>query len=167
MINLSTTNKVSLTASQSEYLKSEAAKLNAEVEKLLAETRSREKYSLTIMAAVAVWVFTHLNNQNVTLLKAVSGVPFITTLIYGISTKALYDNIKWIGIYLRRIEDQFLGDAQDSLGLLGWEKYFEAENKKKRFVQITWIIWILQLLFAAILFILVSFIPEIIIRAGH
>ena len=149
---------VTLTSSQEDFLKKEADKLNSEVEKLLEETRSREKYSLTIIAGVAVWVFTHLSDTAIGLLKAVSCIPLITTLIYGISVKYLYDNIKWIGIYLRRIEDYFLGSAKDNKdNLWGWEKYFDSENKKSKFVNVTWGSWILQLILAVALFILVSY----------
>jgi hypothetical protein len=165
MTESSITDKVSLSTSQNEYLTSEVAKLNNEVEKLLAETRSREKYSLTILAAVSVWVFTNLNAHNATLLKAVSFIPLVTTLVYGISVKYLYDNIKWIGIYLRRIEDHFLGDAKDNQGPWGWEKYFDSENKKLKFIRVTWGIWILQLLLAIILFVLVSCRHEFIIES--
>jgi hypothetical protein len=152
------TDTVTLTPSQDDFLKKEADKLNSEVEKLLEETRSREKYSLTIIAGVAVWVFTHLSDTSIGLLKAVSCIPLVTTLIYGISVKYLYDNIKWIGIYLRRIEDYFLGNAKDQNdNLWGWEKYFDSENKKSKFVNVTWGSWILQVLLAIALFILVSY----------
>ena len=149
--------KIPLTPSQEDFLKKEAGKLNSEVEKLLEETRSREKYSLTIIAGVAVWVFTHLNDTDIRLLEAISLIPFIITLIYGISVKYLYDNIKWIGIYLLRIENYFLETSKGSDGNpWGWEKYFDSENRKGKFVNITWGSWILQVLLAIALFILVS-----------
>jgi len=150
--------RVPLTPSQDDFLLKEAGKLNSEVEKLLEETRSREKYSLTIIAGVAVWVFTHLSDTNIGLLKAVSCIPMVTTLIYGISVKYLYDNIKWIGIYLRRIEDYFLWNAKDSNNnFWGWEKYFDTENKKSKFVNVTWGSWILQIILAVALFTLVCY----------
>lgn len=132
---------------------------------MLQETRSREKYSLTILAGVAVWVFTNLNDNNFVLLRLVSFVPLITTLIYGISVKFLYDNIKWIGNYLRRIEDYFMDNAKDSNGnFWGWEKYFDSENKKGKFVNVTWGIWILQLFLALALVILVCYKNNLIIH---
>ena len=146
--------RVILTTSQEDFLKKETDKLNSEVEKLLEETRSRERYSLTIIAGVAVWVFTHLSDTDVNLLIIVSIIPLITTLIYGISVTYLFANIKWIGIYLKRIEDYFIGNAKDNKeNLWGWERYFDAENKKSKFVNVTSGIWIFQLVLAVVLII--------------
>lgn len=144
-----------MSSSQEDYLKLEAAKLNSEVEKLLEESRSREKYSLTIIAAIAAWIFTHLHDTNIGLLKIVSCIPLVTTLIYGVSVKYLYDNIKWIGEYLKKIEDYFLENGRDNdNNILGWEKYFDSENKKGKFVKVTWAIWLLQILLAIVVLIL-------------
>jgi hypothetical protein len=142
-----------LSPSQESYLKSEVEKLNKELEKLLEETRSREKYSLTIIAGIAAWVFTNLSfPKDLLIIKAVSCIPLITTLIYGISVRFLYENILWIGIYLRKIEDHFLKDSIE----FGWEKFLTVENKKRKFVRTTTGIWIFQLLLAIFLVIFVS-----------
>lgn len=149
---------IPLSPSQEDYLKKEADKLNSEIEILLGETRSREKYSLTIIAGVAVWIFTHLCDTNIKLLQAISCIPIITTLVYGISVRYIYDNIKWIGTYLKRIEDYFLGIVKNSNeNIWGWEKYFNTENRKRKFVNVTLVSWILQLLLAIALFTVVTY----------
>ncbi len=158
MSNPSMPDRVALTPSQEDYLLRESNKLNSEVEKLLEETRSREKYSLTIIAAVAVWIFTNASETDVLLLRMVSLIPILTTILFGFSVKYLYKNIKWTGIYLKRIEDYFLGGARDDKdNLWGWEKYFDSENKKGKFVRVTVVSWILQLLLAVLLFIFVCY----------
>lgn len=149
--------KILLSDPQEDFLKKEADKLNSEVEALLEETRTREKYSLAIIAGVAVWIVSNVNSLDIRLLQAISVVPFITTLIYGISVWCLYKNIQWIGDYLLKIENYFFETSTDGSGnTWGWEKYFNAENKKSRFVKITIGSWILQGLLAVALFVLVS-----------
>ena len=138
-----------------DYLKKEYDKLNKEIENLLTEIRSRERYSLTIIAGISAWVFTNLCKTNGLLITAVSFIPLLTTLAYGISVKYLYKNINWIGLYLRKIEDHFMEEFKDKNGFtFGWENYFDTVNKKE-FVTVTKGIWYFQLLISIILIIFV------------
>jgi hypothetical protein len=144
---------------QKDFLLKEYDKLNNEVAKLLEETRTREKYSLTIIAAVAAWIFTEIiklptevnikRTDLVPLLKLLSWIPLVITFLYGISVLLLYKNIKWIGKYLLEIENKFIIDLETSQGKkFGWEKYFDDKNRKAYFVSWTWVFWILQLAIA-------------------
>ena len=144
------------------YLLKEFDKLNAEVAKLLEETRTREKYSLTIIAAVSAWIYTATfdkkggttleRGQFLDLIHALSWIPLLTTVLYAISVLLLYKNIKWIGQYLLKIENIFLENYKGQDGLLmGWEKHFDRENKKKYFVNWTWTFWIVQILMALLI----------------
>jgi hypothetical protein len=141
------------------YLLKEFDKLNAEIAKLLEETRSREKYSLTIIAVVSAWIYkesfdikcsnNHSKDDFISLIHTLSWIPLITTFFYGISVLFLYKNIKWIGQYLLKIENIFLDNFKDQNDVvMGWEKYFEGENRKKNFVIWTQVFWILQILIA-------------------
>jgi hypothetical protein len=144
-----------LSSSQEEYLKKEYDKLNSEVEKLMEETRSREKYVLTILAAIAAWICTNIEKKTA-LLCIISMIPFITTLIYGISVFFLYKNIGWIGIYLLRIENYFFKNKNETDGSgWGWEKYFSSADKKKKFVTVTYVLWFFELLLTILLILFV------------
>jgi hypothetical protein len=138
------------------YLLKEFDKLNDEIAKLLEEIRSREKWSLTIIAAISAWMYSAAFNketetilsreQVLALTQALSWIPLLTTILYGISVWLLYKNIKWIGQYLNRIEKIFLAKYKDEDGLMGWERHFRKENKQKYFVNWTWAFWIAQIL---------------------
>jgi hypothetical protein len=134
------------------YLLMESNKLNQEIENLLAECHSRERYSLTILGITSAWIFSNLCSIEHSLLIAVSVIPLITTIFYGVSVKYLYKNIEWMGDYLSKIEKSFLPD--DTSGF-GWERYFNSENRKSKFISITNIIWGFQIGLALALFILV------------
>ena len=143
--------EIKLSSNREDHLKKEYDKLNKEIENLLAEIRSRERYSLTIIAGISAWVFTNLCKTNGLLILAVSIIPFMTTLAYGVSVKYLYKNINWIGLYLRKIEDHFLEEFKDKNGFpFGWEKYFDTVNKKE-YVNVTKGIWFFQILMTIIL----------------
>jgi hypothetical protein len=152
--------KSNRTVSVDEYLMKEFEKLNMETEKLLEEIRSREKYSLTIIAIVSTWVYTEKisHGYDSLLLKLVGCIPFLIVCIYGFSVKYLYENIKWKGKYLRKIEDHFLNGFSDKFdNPFGWEKYFFTANRENKFVKITYSFWIIQVIMAFFLVILVLF----------
>ena len=163
MDHITNRSEVTFSAKQEEYLKKEFDKLNTELQTLLNETRTRERYSLTIIAGIATWIFTSMykieeNDQAVshTLYKAISFIPIITTLLYAISVWLIYKNIKWIGRYLKRIENHFLSNSSGQKDKSwGWEEYFDSENKKSLFVNVTIGIWCFQLLLALSIVILV------------
>jgi ABC-type sulfate transport system permease component len=134
-----------LTDPQKEHVIREWEKLNKELEKLLEETRTREKYSITIIAGVAGWVLLHPVEINHTYKITISLVPLVTTTLFGISVLFLYQNIKWIGAYLAQIENYFLG-ANDYH--FGWETALDKVNKKHYFVNLTKGMWIAQLVIA-------------------
>lgn len=141
---------------QKEFLLKEYDKLNNEVAKLLEETRTREKYSLTVIALIAAWIFTEIlrnptetnisRNDLVPLLKLLSWIPLIITFLYGISVLLIYKNIKWIGEYLSEIEKKFINGLEYKKGkVFGWENYFNDKNRKTYFVNWSWVFWILQI----------------------
>lgn len=130
-----------LTGPQTAYINAEYGKLNNELESILKEIRSREKYSLTIVAAVAVWLFENYSGTDHYILLAASFIPVITTLIYGISVLALSTNISWIREYLTCIENQFLEEPNK----FGWERFFKKKNKVKFYSKTSFVMWILQL----------------------
>lgn len=134
------------------YLLKECDKLNNELENLLTEIRSREKYSLTILAVLSAWIFKEkIDNpgcQNL-ILNILGFVPLVDVLLYGISAKYLYKNIIWIGEYLMKIENHFLQKLNsESKKDFGWEKHFNSKKKESKFVEITVTIWIFQLVLA-------------------
>ncbi len=142
--------------SQKEFLLKEYDKLNNEVAKLLEETRTREKYSLTVIAVIAAWIFTEIiklpKDVNISrdnllpLLKLLSWVPVVITFLYGISVLLIYKNIKWIGEYLSEIEKKFIAGLEYSKDkVFGWENYFNDKNRKSYFVNWSWVFWILQI----------------------
>src|SRR5579863_532259 len=104
-----------MTDNQKEFLLKEYDKLNNEVAKLLEETRTREKYSLTIISIVSAWIYTEIlkkPNDNVIpltdlvlLVRLLSWIPLTITFFYGVSVLLLYKNISWIGDYLHKIEE--------------------------------------------------------------
>jgi hypothetical protein len=149
MTNTHSPEKTGLSDPQKEHVIREWEKLNKELEKLMAETRSREKFSITIIAGVASWALVHAHTATEPLppdaLYIISWIPLISTLLFAISVFTLYRNIIWIGDYLAKIEDYFLGDNDFSFG---WEKYFTKTNKRHLFVGTTIIIWAVQLVFA-------------------
>lgn len=134
---------------QKEHVLREWEKLNTELEKLLAETRSREKYSITILAGVASWALLHEKTAKEPLpddaLRIISWIPIISTALFAISVLALYFNILWIGDYLKKIETYFLG--KNDYGF-GWENDFKKTNKWHLFVWTTVIIWAVQIVLA-------------------
>src|SRR5579859_1038467 len=144
---------------QDDYLKKEYDKLNKEIEKLLDETRSREKYGLTILAGVATWIYTELTKPHASVpltIKFVGCIPVVIIAIYGVSVYYLYQNIKWIGQYLSTIEEHFLTGYVDGLGrTFGWEAYFNREGRKRKFVTVTYCSWIVQVILSIILAIFV------------
>lgn len=153
-----------MTDSQKNYLLKEYDKLNNEVAKLLEETRSREKYSLTLISIVSTWIYTEIikfpkdigikKDSFIPIIHLLSWIPLAITLLYGISVLLIYKNIKWIGAYLSRIEKSFINDLQDSDGkVFGWEKYFNEKNRKSFFVLWTWCFWIIQIIIAVTLII--------------
>jgi hypothetical protein len=142
--------------SQKEFLLKEYDKLNNEVAKLLEETRTREKYSLTVIAAIAAWIFTEIiklpndvgisRDNLVPLLKLLSWIPVVITFLYGISVLLIYKNIKWIGEYLSEIENRFIDGLKYSKDkVFGWENFFNDKNRKSYFVNWSWVFWILQI----------------------
>jgi hypothetical protein len=80
-----------MTDNQKDFLLKEYDKLNNEVAKLLEETRTREKYSLTIISAVAAWIFTEIikypHDSNITqnfffpIKHLMSLIPLVITFI--------------------------------------------------------------------------------------
>lgn len=136
---------VKMTLSEEEHIVREWDKLNKEIEKLLDETRSREKYSITIIAGVATWVLTNKNCEYTAAYKIVSFIPIITTFLFGLSVLFLYLNILWISKYLTKIENYFLYKHPNKFG---WENHFMSENKWHNFVVITIVMWFVQLYFA-------------------
>lgn len=148
--------KIRLEDKQEEYLKLEVGKLNNEVGKLLDEANSREKYSITIITGVAGWVLANIRDEEFQLLIAISFIPFISTLVYGISVLFIYDNIKWIGEYLLKIENYYLENPSELDGKgWGWEKYYNFKNSNKRFVKTTKFLWVLQIVLCLTLFVVV------------
>lgn len=137
-----------LSVVQEDYLKKEAEKLNKELEKLLEETRTREKYSITIIAGIAGWVLLKKSEDHF-LNGIVSAIPMITTLLFGVSSLFLYWNIKWIGSYLSKIEKYFLDGNPYNFG---WETKFDQDNKKGYFVRLTICMWLIQFALAVCLF---------------
>jgi hypothetical protein len=153
---------------QKEFLLKEYDKLNNEVAKLLEETRTREKYSLTIISLVAAWIYTEIikypKDNNIPkdvfipIIQLLSWIPLVITFLYGISVLLIYKNIKWIGGYLSIIEATFINNLEytekdEKTGkietkIFGWEKYFDEKNRKSYFVIWTWIFWILQIIIA-------------------
>ncbi|PKK37847.1 hypothetical protein BWI96_05145 [Siphonobacter sp. SORGH_AS_0500] len=141
---------------QKEFLLKEYDKLNNEVSKLLEETRTREKYSLTVIAVIAAWIFTEIikfpkdvnisRNNLIPLLKILSWIPVVITFLYGISVLLIYKNIKWIGEYLFEIEKKFIDGLEYKKDkVFGWENYFNDKNRKSYFVNWSWVFWILQI----------------------
>ena len=130
---------------QKEFLLKEYDKLNNEVAKLLEETRIREKYSLAIIALVVSWIYTEIiklpqdikitNHDLVSIVRLLSWVPLVITFLYGVSVLLIYNNIKWIGEYLSKIEETFIGGLENSQReVFGWEKYFNKKNRTGFFV---------------------------------
>jgi len=151
-----------MTDNQKDFLLREYDKLNNEVAKLLEETRTREKYSLTIISVVSAWIYTEIikhpkdinipKDTIIPIIHLLSWIPLIITIIYGISVLLLYKNIKWIGSYLSRLETTFLESLKDNKQKeLGWEKHFDENNKKSWFVVWTWTFWLLQIIIAVVL----------------
>ena len=146
-----------MTENQKNFLLREYDKLNNEVGKLLEETRTREKYSLTIISIVAAWIYSQiinnpqddsfLKNHLIKIIHLLSFIPLIITFLYGISVLLIYKNIKWIGGYLSIIEKTFVDNLEYSKGkVYGWENYFDERNRKSYFVTWTWAFWILQII---------------------
>lgn len=132
-----------------EYLFKEVDKLNKEVESLMAEIRTRERYSLTIIAAVGGYMLIHKADfDNSLLFKLASIIPLCTTLLLGASVKYLYKNIEWIGEYLKEAENHFYEDRQTAASgfKFGWEQFFEKPGRKKLIVSITELSWCFQIL---------------------
>lgn len=156
---------------QKEFLLKEYDKLNNEVAKLLEETRTREKYSLTIISLVAAWIYTEIikypkdnsfpKEVFIPIIQLLSWIPLIITFLYGISVFLIYKNIKWIGGYLLVIETTFISNLKYTekdektneikTKIFGWERYFDEKNRKSYFVVWTWIFWILQIIIATAL----------------
>jgi hypothetical protein len=143
--------------SQKEFLLKEYDKLNSEVAKLLEETRTREKYSLTAISVIAAWIFTEIiklpkdvnisRDNLILLLRLLSLIPVAITFLYGISVVLIYKNIKWIGEYLSEIEKIFINGLEYNKDkVFGWEKYFNDKNRKSHFVNWSWVFWILQII---------------------
>ncbi len=149
MTTQTATTKDPLNADQKAYINKEAEKLNKELEKLLEETRTREKYSITIIGGIAAFIFLHTKDMSHSLLTLTSFIPIATTLFLGASTFLLFKNIKWIATYLLRIEDYFLPGQPHGFG---WEKEFHKVNGKSYFVWVTIGLWIAQLVLACGLF---------------
>jgi len=132
----------------SAYIMAEYDKLNKELESILKEIRSRERYSLTIVAVVAVWFFDHIGTVDKSLLIPISFIPLVTTILYGLSVKFLSTNINWIREYLFKIEHHVLPGNPNGFG---WEKHFAKKNEERPYLKISIIIWIVQLALSAIL----------------
>jgi hypothetical protein len=132
-------------APEEDHVIREWEKLNKELEKLMAETRSREKYSITIIAGVAAWVLVDVKELHPDIGKLVSCIPVITTFLFGLSVLFIYLNILWIGNYLARIENYYLHTHPNQFG---WEWYFKKANKFHVFVVTTIIMWLVQFYFA-------------------
>ena len=128
-----------------DYLKKEVDKLNKELEKLLDETRTREKYSITIIAGIAAWLFLKDTPSNPNLLNIVSCIPIITTALFALSVYFLSRNIAWIGTYLHRVENYFL---HQNPYCFGWEAESDKANRRKNFVNLSKIMWGIQLVCA-------------------
>lgn len=132
-----------------DYLFKEVDKLNKEVESIMAEIRTRERYSLTIIAAVGGYLLLHKDSfDNRVLFKLASVIPLCTTLLLGFSVKYLYRNIGWIGEYLKEAEKHFYKDKGTSAyGFeFGWERFFDKPGRKKLIVSITELSWYFQIL---------------------
>ncbi len=139
-----------MTSDQKDFLLKEYDKLSSEAGKLLEETCSREKYSLTIISLVAAWIYTNSKGIDAheigSVTKLVSFIPLVITTLYGISVLLIHKNIRWIGNYLAELEGRFIEDLKDSKGRpQGWERYFNNQNRESHFVKWTWIFWLLQI----------------------
>jgi hypothetical protein len=138
------------------YLLKEVEKLNKEVESLMTEIRTRERYSLTVTAAVGGYLLLHKDSFNNILLFRIAGcIPLIITLLLGLSVFYLYENIKWIGEYLSKAEEHFYATRNNSVtGFhFGWEKFFSLPGKKDLYMRVTKWIWSFQLLLSVLLII--------------
>jgi hypothetical protein len=146
-----------ITPSQKDFLLKEYDKLNNEIAKLLEETRTREKYSLTIISLVASWIYTEIikypNGSKIPkgifipIIHLLSWIPLVITFLYGVSVFLIYKNIKWIGGYLSKIEPLFIVNLEYAENkIFGWEKYFDDKNRKSYFVIWTWAFWIIQII---------------------
>jgi hypothetical protein len=141
--------KKRLSTAEENYLIKEYDKLNTEISNLLKEIHLRERYSLTILGLVAAWIFNESITNNVDLLKYNSRciliilgiVLFVIILLFGISVLSLYRNIRWMGDYLRNIEDYFLEKERKEFEF-GWEKHFKKINKNNLFIGLATFFWI-------------------------
>ncbi len=155
---------------QKEFLLKEYDKLTNEIAALLKEIHAREKFSLVIFAATSVFVLTKASKQAFWVKETICLIPILCTIIYALSVYYLYKNIGFMGEYLQRIEEAFLGKPLPSNFVFGWENFFEKcvishrEKKEKlkgknksKLVNVTMIFWIGQLIAGIALMFVVNY----------
>ena len=122
--------------------------LRDEVLRILDEMHRSEFWTAAALGAVYGWLLTNPHGRYVPLLWLGPAIIFVS----GIRYLLLFDRVRTIAVYLRRIEEQIFGTTESSLP--GWERYSYFHGGGRRIVVTTVIAWfcILALSLAASLY---------------
>jgi len=112
--------------------------LRDEILRVLDEMRRTEFWGAAATGAVYAWLLTHPNELKN---AAIWWIGPIVVLVCGIRCLLLFDRIRTIAVYLRRIEDDAFAHQRD---LPGWERYM-TEAGGLRIVITTVIAWVFML----------------------
>ena len=126
-----------------DFLLAEYDNLKKEILALAQVIWNSDKLSITLSAAIWVWIFSHKIDF---LSKLTSILPLIICVSILIYKWLLWRDVKQIGEYLKKIEDTFLNETNSKSEFkYGWENYLLRKNKDKLYYVLASFIWGFQI----------------------
>jgi hypothetical protein len=135
-------------AIQDELRIKEYEKLNREVEFIVAECARREQYSVTIIAAIAAWIFGNDKTDFDGWKGCIAFIPLITTLLFAFSIWMFTNRLMTMRAYIQT--HIFEGETC-------WDKYVAESNKAKKSSVMAYagMYWLIQIGICIVLIVIV------------
>jgi hypothetical protein len=122
-----------MTTDEKDFHLKEFEGLRKEIEYSLNEFHSVQRYAILATGAVWAWLFT----QNVTTWEA-WGIPLLFTILGAIRQVALFEQMKTISGYIRKLEKKFCDTY------LGYEHFYRVERKNlKTAAYSNFLVWLI------------------------
>ena len=113
--------------------------LRDEVLRLLDEMHRSEFWTAAALGAVYAWLLTHPDREYVPLIWLGPTIIFVS----GVRYLLLFDRVRTIAVYLRRIEKDVFGEQERNLP--GWERYSLKHGGGQRIIVTTALAWLVML----------------------
>jgi hypothetical protein len=108
-------------SARKEFALKEYEALRHEIADAVKESRSVERYAVTVTAAIWTWLLTHVPDDRWE--EFIEWIPMVFCLIAAIRSGALLFSIKLLGDYIRDVEGRW-GPNTD----FSWERFVEEKR---------------------------------------